>query len=121
MVYKCLVSNRHSLSSLNEYADAILSCCYDLSVYSNRLIIKYHIRQPRDINPFDFSLFTLSMADLISDDRRELTGKYNLNSEGDVVFFLTNFGQDILCFLERPPRPHLIRIFYSVWRKSRWN
>ena len=92
MVYKCLVSNRHSLSSLNEYADAILSCCYDLSVYSNRLIIKYHIRQPRDINPFDFSLFTLSMADLISDDRRELTGKYNLNSEGDVVFFLTKYS-----------------------------
>lgn len=100
MVYKCLVSNRHSLSSLNEYADAILSCCYDLSVYFNRLIIKYHIRQPRDINPFDFSLFTLSMADLISDNRCGLTGKYNLNSEGDVVFFLANLGEDIGVFLK---------------------
>ena len=118
MVYKCLVSNRHSLSSLNEYADAILSCCYDLSVYSNRLIIKYHIRQPRDINPFDFSLFTLSMADLISDDRRELTGKYNLNSEGDVVFFLTNFGQDILLFLKDHLVPILLGYFILFGGKA---
>ena len=118
MVYKCLVSNRHSLSSLNEYADAILSCCYDLYVYSNRLIIKYHIRQPRDINPFDFSLFTLSMADLISDDRRELTGKYNLNSEGDVVFFLTNFGQDILVFLKDHLVPILLGYFILFGGKA---
>ena len=118
MVYKCLVSNRHSLSSLNEYADAILSCCYDLSVYSNRLIIKYHIRQPRDINPFDFSLFTLSMADLISDDQRELTGKYNLNSEGDVVFFLTNFGQDILLFLKDHLVPILLGYFILFGGKA---
>lgn len=111
MVYKCLVSNRHSLSSLNEYADAILSCCYDLSVYSNRLIIKYHIRQPSDINPIDFSLFTLSMADLIADDSRELTGKYNLNSEGDVIFFLTNFGEDVRLFLTNHLVPILLGYF----------
>lgn len=111
MVYKCLVSNRHSLSSLNEYADAILSCCYDLSVYANRLIIKYHIGQAKDINPFDFSLFTLSMADLIADNRRELTGRYNLNSEGDVVFFLTNFGENIFPFL----KDHLVPIILGYF------
>ena len=106
MIYKCLISNRHSLSSLNEYADAILSCCYDLSVHADRLIIKYHIGQPKDINPFDFSLFTLSMAELITDRRRELTGKYNINSEGDVIFFLANSGQDLLLFLKE----HLVPI-----------
>lgn len=118
MVYKCLVSNRHSLSSLNEYADAILSCCYDLSVYSNRLIIKYHIRQPRDINPIDFSLFTLSMADLIADNSHELTGKYNLNSEGDVIFFLSNFGQDILQFLKDHLVPILLGYFILFGGKA---
>lgn len=118
MVYKCLVSNRHSLSSLNEYADAILSCCYDLSVYSNRLIIKYHIRQPRDINPIDFSLFTLSMADLIADNSHELTGKYNLNSEGDVIFFLSNFGQDILQFLKEHLVPILLGYFILFGGKA---
>ena len=118
MVYKCLVSNRHSLSSLNEYADAILSCCYDLSVYSDRLIIKYHIRQPKDINPFDFSLFTLSMADLISDDRRSLTGKYNLNSEGDVVFFLTNYGKDIVGFLKDNLVPIVLGYFILFGGKA---
>ena len=118
MVYKCLVSNRHSLSSLNEYADAILSCCYDLSVYSNRLIIKYHIRQPRDINPIDFSLFTLSMADLIADDSHELTGKYNLNSEGDVIFFLSNFGQDIHQFLKDYLVPILLGYFILFGGKA---
>lgn len=118
MVYKCLVSNRHSLSSLNEYADAILSCCYDLSIYSNRLIIKYHIRQPRDINPIDFSLFTLSMADLIADNSHELTGKYNLNSEGDVIFFLSNFGQDILQFLKDHLVPILLGYFILFGGKA---
>ena len=118
MVYKCLVSNRHSLSSLNEYADAILSCCYDLSVYSNRLIIKYHIRQPRDINPIDFSLFTLSRADLIADNSHELTGKYNLNSEGDVIFFLSNFGQDILQFLKDHLVPILLGYFILFGGKA---
>lgn len=118
MVYKCLVSNRHSLSSLNEYADAILSCCYDLSVYSNRLIIKYHIRQPKDINPIDFSLFTLSMADLIADNSHELTGKYNLNSEGDVIFFLSNFGQDILQFLKDHLVPILLGYFILFGGKA---
>ena len=118
MVYKCLVSNRHSLSSLNEYADAILSCCYDLSFYSERLIIKYHVRQPRDINPFDFSLFTLSMADLISDERCALSGKYNLNSEGDVVFFLTNFGQDIVPFLKDNLVPIVLGYFILFGGKA---
>ena len=118
MVYKCMVSNRHSLSSLNEYADAILSCCYDLSVYSNRLIIKYHIRQPRDINPIDFSLFTISMADLIADNSHELTGKYNLNSEGDVIFFLSNFGQDILQFLKDHLVPILLGYFILFGGKA---
>ena len=118
MVYKCLVSNRHSLSSLNEYADAILSCCYDLSVHSNRLIIKYHIRQPRDINPIDFSLFTLSMADLIADNSHELTGKYNLNSEGDVIFFLSNFGQGILQFLKDHLVPILLGYFILFGGKA---
>ena len=118
MVYKCLVSNRHSLSSLNEYADAILSCCYDLSVYSNRLIIKYHISQPRDINPIDFSLVTLSMADLIADNSHELTGKYNLNSEGDVIFFLSNFGQDILQFLKDHLVPILLGYFILFGGKA---
>ena len=118
MVYKCLISNRHSLSSLNEYADAILSCCYDLSVYSNRLIVKYHVRQPKDINPIDFSLFTLSMADLIVDDNSKLTGKYNLNSEGDIIFFITNCGQDILLFLKEHLVPILLGYFILFGGKA---
>jgi len=106
MVYKCLVSNRHSLSSLNDYADAILCCCYDLVYYNNRLIIKYHIQQPKDINPIDFSMYTYSVASLIADDPRLISGKYNLNSEGDILLFLANHGEDILTFLKE----HVISI-----------
>ena len=106
MVYKCLVSNRHSLSALNDYADSILSCCYDLVYYYNRLIIKYHVRQPRDINPLDFSLFTYLVTSLITEDRKIISGKYNLNSEGDIVLFLLNQGNDALEFIKE----HLMSI-----------
>ena len=64
-IYKCLVANRHSLSNLCDYADAIISASYDVAYYKNRLIVKYHITQPRDINPFDFSLFTLDRKSVV--------------------------------------------------------
>ncbi len=114
MIYKCLVSNRHSLSSLNEYAEAILSCCYDVSFYDNRLIIKYHVGQPKDINPFDFSIFTLSVAGIMFDDNSKLTGRYNLNSEGDIVFYLLNEGKDIYVFLKENLLP-LTLIYFAVF------
>ncbi len=108
-VYKCFVSNRHSLSSLNEYAEAILSCCYDLVYYSNKLILKYHIRQPRDINPIDFSLFTLSVASLLTDDSSYISGRYNINSEGDIILFAA-----------KPPS-YCSHTFCSIWRKNSWD
>lgn len=111
IVYKCLVSNRHSLSSLNEYADAILSCCYDVSFYNDRLILKYHIRQSKDINPIDFSMFTLSIASLVSEDSKNISGRYNLNSEGDLVLFLANNGQLILDFIKEHLVPILLGYF----------
>lgn len=111
MVYKCLVSNRHSLSSLNEYADAILSCCYDLVYYADRLILKYHVRQPRNINPVDFSLFTLSITSLLTEDRGNISGKYNLNSEGDIILFLTNCGEAVAEFLKGYSVPVMLGYF----------
>lgn len=98
-IYKCLVSNRHSLSNLNDYADPIISSCYDVAFYDNRLIVKYHIGQPRDINPFNFSLFTYNVVKLLAEDSSPITGKYNINSEGDVVLFLYNTGKDIYEFI----------------------
>ncbi len=98
-IYKCLVANRHSLSNLNDYADAIISASYDVAYYDNRLIVKYHIGQPRDINPFDFSRFTLSTVSLLAEDERNVIGKYNINSEGDIVLFLANAGKDIYEFI----------------------
>lgn len=98
-IYKCLVANRHSLSNLNDYADAIISASYDVAYYDNRLIVKYHIGQPRDINPFDFSRFTLSAVSLLAEDERNVIGKYNINSEGDIVLFLINAGKDAYEFI----------------------
>lgn len=117
-IYKCLFSNRHSLSSMTKYADAILSCCYDLCYYKKRLILKYHIRQPRDINPVDFSLFILSIAELVAKDEAQLTGKYNINSEGDVVLFLANSGQSAIDFLTYHMIPILIGYFIMFGGKG---
>ena len=113
-VYKCFVSNRHSLSSLNEYAEAILSCCYDLVYYSNKLILKYHIRQPRDINPIDFSLFTLSVASLLTDDSSSISGRYNINSEGDIILLVTNLGKEALSFLQQNLLP-IVLIHFALF------
>lgn len=99
-LYKCLVANRHSLSNLNDYADAIISASYDVAYYSNRLIVKYHIGQPRDINPFDFSRFTLNVVSLLAEEERQVIGKYNINSEGDLVLLLMNSGKDVITFIK---------------------
>lgn len=99
-IYKCLVSNRHSLSNLNDYAFSIISCCYDIAYYSDRLILKYHVNQPKDINPIDFSLFTYNVAKLLSDEDSSISGKYNINSAGDIVLFITNHSKDILTFIQ---------------------
>ena len=99
-IYKCLVSNRHSLSNLNDYAFSIISCCYDIAYYSDRLILKYHINQPQDINPIDFSLFTYNIAKLLFDEDSSISGKYNINSAGDVVLYIINQGKDILTFIQ---------------------
>jgi len=98
-IYRCMVANRHSLSNLNEYADAIISASYDVAYYNNRLIVKYHIGQLKDINPVDFSLFTLNTVRLLAEDERSISGKYNINSEGDIVLLLVNSGKDIYEFI----------------------
>lgn len=99
-IYKCLVSNRHSLSNLNDYAFSIISSCYDIAYYSDRLILKYHINQPKDISPIDFSLFTYNVANLLFDEDSNISGKYNINSPGDIVLFIINQGKDILTFIQ---------------------
>ena len=108
-IYKCLVSNRHSLSKLNDYADSIISASYDVAYYKNRMIVKYHVGQPKDINPIDLSLFTLNTAKLLADDERKISGKYNINSEGDIVFFLINNGKDVYEFI----RDNIVAIWIS--------
>ena len=117
-IYKCLLSNRHSLSSMSKYADSILSCCYDLCYYENRLILKYHVKQEKDINPVDFSQFVLSVAELVAEDDRQLVGKYNLNSEGDVVLFLANNGQSAVDFLKNYMVPILLASFIMFGGKG---
>lgn len=107
-VYKCLVSNRHSLSNLNEYAIPILSCCYAISYYNGQLLINYHVQQPRDINPLDFSVFTYNAANLLADPSTKITGKYNINSAGDILLILTNEGKEAYEFIQNNLVPILL-------------
>lgn len=84
----------------NNVKYAIISASYNVAYFKKRLIIKYHIGQPRDINPFDFSRFTLNVVSLLVADERQVVGKYNINSQGDLVLMLADLGKNPLEFIK---------------------
>lgn len=88
-----------------------------MSFYSDRLILKYHIRQLKNINSIDFSMFTLSIASLVAENSKNISGRYNLNSEGDLVLFLANGGQLILDFIKEHLVPILLEYFILIGGK----
>lgn len=85
-IYKAVQSNHHSLSSLNEHATTFLSVCYPVCYYKDNLLVKFHIGKRSDINPLYFAEFILKASDILSNsNQRSITGKYNINSAGDIL------------------------------------
>ena len=100
-----IARNWHSLSDLNEYAELVLSGCFDTFVFRDRLTITFRVRRKEEINVLDLANFVLCAAKMLSDDKPETVQvKTTLHSPGDVILQAWNFVQDnavplLMCYL----------------------
>jgi len=97
--------NWHSLSDLNEYAELVLSGCFDTFVFRDKLTITFRVRRKDEINVLDLANFVLCAAKLLSDNKPEtIQVKTTLHSPGDVILQAWNFVQEnavplLTCYL----------------------
>lgn len=100
-----IAKNWHSLSDLYEYAELVLSGCFDTFVFRDRLTITFRVRRKEEINVLDLANFVLCAAKLLSDDKPETVQvKTTLHSPGDVILQVWNFAQEnavplLTCYL----------------------
>ena len=100
-----LARNWHSLSDLNDYAELVLSSCFDTFVFQGKLTTAFRVRKKEQINVLDLSNFVLNAAKLLSDDQPEnVHVKTTLHSPGDIVLQVWNFVQEnalplLMCYV----------------------
>lgn len=100
-----IARNWHSLSDLNEYAELVLSGCFDTFVFRDKLTVTFRVRRKEEINVLDLANFVLPAAQLLSDGKPEsVRVKTTLHSPGDIILQIWNFTQDIalpllMCYL----------------------
>ena len=63
-----MAKNWHGLSNLNEYAELILSGCFDTVVFGDKLIFTFRVRRREENNVLDMSKFVLNAARLLFAD-----------------------------------------------------
>lgn len=103
-LYKAILLNKHSLSSLNKYADSILSSCYDVYLWNGTLSFALKVGTRKNINASVFSHLIQSFTTLLPTVRDEdISVKTALHSPGDIVFqitdWLSNAGNLLWVFL----------------------
>lgn len=77
--------NWHSLSDLTDYANLILSTCYDTFCYKDHLTVTFRVSKKGDINAFDLASFILTSGNLLSNYSQEnISIKTALHSPGDI-------------------------------------
>ena len=66
-----IARNWHSLSDLNEYAELVLSGCFDTVLFKDKLTVTFRVKRKEEINVLDLANFVLCAARLLSDDKPE--------------------------------------------------
>lgn len=100
-----IARNWHSLSDLNEYAELVLSSCFDAYVYEEKLAVTFRVRTRDEINVLDLSNFVLCAAKLLSGDHPEnVRVKTTLHSPGDIILQVWEFAQEnalplLMCYM----------------------
>lgn len=92
-LYKAMAVNRHSLSDLCDYAETILSYCYDSYIYNGKLTLAFKIRKKDDINALDLSNFISSASRIAANNQsNNVSVKTSLHSFGDVLLQIKDFA-----------------------------
>lgn len=91
ILYKVLAANRHSLSEIKEYKDAVLESCYDIFKYKGKLSLVLHIDKKTPINSRDFSEFFNIISRLLP---YETYAKASVHSPGEVIFNIYKWIQE---------------------------
>ena len=100
-----IARNWHSLSDLNEYAELVLSGCFDTVLFRDKLTVTFRVNRKEGINVLDLSNFVLCAARLLSDNKPETVQvKTALHSPGDVILQIWNFAQGnafslLICYM----------------------
>ena len=91
-LYKAMLLNKHSLSSLNQYSDTILSSCYDIYFWRGTLSFSFKVQTKNNINAVALSNFICSFASLLKNvDEKNISVKTALHSPGDIVLQISNW------------------------------
>ena len=94
-LYKAMSGNMHSLSNLNDYAEIILSACYDIYMWKDNVSVTFRVEKESNINAFDFAEFVSNTAKLVSNEKEhDVAVKTSLHSPGDVILQALGFAKD---------------------------
>lgn len=94
-------ANHHSLSSLNDSSDLVLSSCYDMFIRKNKLVCTFRVQQEKDIDSYEYSSFLFNISNVLkqTSDETKIFIKTNVHSAGDIIFEILNNIQDSLPFI----------------------
>lgn len=91
-MYKAILLNKHSLCSMDKYADIILSSCYDAYVWNNKFTMSFRVERKKEINAVTLAKFIDKFNTLLPDvSPNDISVKTSLNSPGDIVLQIANW------------------------------
>lgn len=95
------LTSYHGISSINKYADYILSSIYNLYLWNDKLNLVVNIEKRNDIGAIEFSGLIYSLSNLLSINEKEIiiTTKANVNSPGDLVLQITSYANSIYDYI----------------------
>lgn len=100
-LYKVLASY-HGISDISSYGDFILSSIYNAYCWNNKLNMVFSVEQKTDIGAIPLSSFIYNSSKLFSLVEKDIqvTTKANLNSPGDLILSIQQYGSSILQLLQ---------------------
>lgn len=83
-------TNHHSLSSLNNSAELILSACFDVFKYDGKFTCTFRVQQEKDIDSYDYSSFVYNISKFyrMIYPNEKIIIKTNVHSAGSIIFQL---------------------------------
>ena len=94
-----IIANHHSLSSLDDEPDLVLSSCYDAYIRGNNLLCVFRVQKRSKINMLDFSAFiqeTYKYMAEIMDEPPQMSIQIALHSPGDITLTCLEYGKHII-------------------------